>query len=103
MSARNFGVWANLCVFLYIIFQADLHAMNTTVWQVLRIIFPSIFSVLFPQKNEPIFHIRLLFQIGRSYVTSKLKDYPQFQAIAVAVRKSGFKVCTQMALCYGTK
>lgn len=25
-------------------------------------------------------------------MTSKLKDYPQFQAIAVAVRKSGFKV-----------
>lgn len=31
-------------------------------------------------------------QVGRTYVTSKLKDYPQFQAIAVAVRKSGFKV-----------
>jgi len=29
-------------------------------------------------------------------VTSKLKDYPQFQAIAVAVRKSGFKVRAHM-------
>ncbi|XP_024364870.1 uncharacterized protein [Physcomitrium patens] len=36
--------------------------------------------------------------IGRSYVTSKLKDYPQFQAIAVAVRKSGFKIVLLLRL-----
>jgi uncharacterized membrane protein YdjX (TVP38/TMEM64 family) len=30
--------------------------------------------------------------IGRSYVISKLKDYPQFQTIDLAVHKSGFKV-----------
>ncbi|XP_052190218.1 uncharacterized protein LOC127799952 [Diospyros lotus] len=30
--------------------------------------------------------------IGRSYVTSKLKDYPQFQAVAIAIRRSGFKI-----------
>lgn len=31
-------------------------------------------------------------QIGRSFVISKLKDYPQFNAVAIAIRKSGFKV-----------
>lgn len=36
--------------------------------------------------------------IGRTYVTSKLKDYPQFQAIAVAVRKSGFKIVLLLRL-----
>ncbi|KAL2630660.1 hypothetical protein R1flu_015346 [Riccia fluitans] len=30
--------------------------------------------------------------VGRSYVTSKLKDYPQFQAIAIAIERSGFKI-----------
>lgn len=30
--------------------------------------------------------------IGRSYVLSKLKDYPQFQAVAIAIQKSGFKI-----------
>ncbi|KAL3688610.1 hypothetical protein R1sor_014919 [Riccia sorocarpa] len=30
--------------------------------------------------------------VGRSYVTSKLNDYPQFQAIAIAIERSGFKI-----------
>lgn len=30
--------------------------------------------------------------IGRSYVTAKLKDYPQFQAITIAIERSGFKI-----------
>lgn len=30
--------------------------------------------------------------IGRSYVTSKLQDYPQFRAIAVAIERQGFKI-----------
>lgn len=33
-----------------------------------------------------------LLQIGRSFVISKLKDYPQFRAVALAIRRSGFKV-----------
>ncbi|KAH8947537.1 hypothetical protein BDL97_11G047300 [Sphagnum fallax] len=36
--------------------------------------------------------------VGRSYVTSKLKDYPQFRAIAIAVRKSGFKIVLLLRL-----
>ena len=31
-------------------------------------------------------------QIGRSYVVSKLKNYPKFQAVAIAIQRSGFKV-----------
>jgi len=30
--------------------------------------------------------------IGRSYVASKLNDYPQFQAVSIATRRSGFKI-----------
>ncbi|KAE9594652.1 hypothetical protein Lal_00037458 [Lupinus albus] len=30
--------------------------------------------------------------IGRSYVVSKLKDYPQFRSVAIAIQKSGFKI-----------
>ncbi|XP_068659052.1 uncharacterized protein [Aristolochia californica] len=30
--------------------------------------------------------------IGRSFVVSKLKDYPQFQAVAIAIQRSGFKI-----------
>ncbi|KAL7251887.1 hypothetical protein ACSBR1_013688 [Camellia fascicularis] len=30
--------------------------------------------------------------IGRSFVASKLNDYPQFQAVAIATQKSGFKI-----------
>ena len=33
-----------------------------------------------------------LMQIGRSYVVSKLKNYPKFQAVAIAIQRSGFKV-----------
>ena len=32
-------------------------------------------------------------QIGKSYVLSKLKDYPRFCSVAIAINKSGFKVC----------
>lgn len=30
--------------------------------------------------------------IGRSYVASKLNDFPQFQAVSIATRRSGFKI-----------
>ncbi|EOY05527.1 SNARE associated Golgi protein family isoform 1 [Theobroma cacao] len=30
--------------------------------------------------------------IGRSFVVSKLKDYPQFRSVAIAIRRSGFKI-----------
>ncbi|CAH2042945.1 unnamed protein product [Thlaspi arvense] len=30
--------------------------------------------------------------IGRSYVISKLNNYPKFQAVAIAIQRSGFKV-----------
>ncbi|KAG6488208.1 hypothetical protein ZIOFF_056967 [Zingiber officinale] len=30
--------------------------------------------------------------IGRPYVISKLKNYPKFQAVAIAIQRSGFKV-----------
>lgn len=30
--------------------------------------------------------------IGRSYVASTLNDYPQFQAVSIATRRSGFKI-----------
>ncbi|XP_059625829.1 uncharacterized protein LOC132268923 isoform X2 [Cornus florida] len=30
--------------------------------------------------------------MGRSYVISKLKNYPKFQAVAIAIRRSGFKI-----------
>ncbi|CAH2049679.1 unnamed protein product [Thlaspi arvense] len=36
--------------------------------------------------------------IGRSFVTSKLKDYPQFQAVAIAIRRSGFKIVLLLRL-----
>lgn len=36
--------------------------------------------------------------VGRTYVTSKLKDYPQFQAVGIAVRKSGFKIVLLLRL-----
>lgn len=40
-----------------------------------------------------IFSFGLVYaQIGRSYVISKLKKYPKFQAIAIAIQRSGFKV-----------
>ncbi|XP_068662676.1 uncharacterized protein [Aristolochia californica] len=36
--------------------------------------------------------------IGRSYVISKLKDYPQFQAVAIAIQRSGFKIVVLLRL-----
>ncbi|PSR92686.1 TVP38/TMEM64 family membrane protein like [Actinidia chinensis var. chinensis] len=36
--------------------------------------------------------------IGRSFVTSKLKDYPQFRAIAIAIQRSGFKIVLLLRL-----
>ncbi|GLT81465.1 hypothetical protein SLA2020_528500 [Shorea laevis] len=30
--------------------------------------------------------------IGRSFVVSKLTDYPQFRSVAIAIQKSGFKI-----------
>ncbi|KAF1895430.1 hypothetical protein Lal_00044080 [Lupinus albus] len=31
--------------------------------------------------------------IGRSFVVSKLRDYPQFRSVAIAIQRSGFKAC----------
>lgn len=36
--------------------------------------------------------------IGRSFVISKLKDYPKFQAVAVAIQRSGFKIVLLLRL-----
>lgn len=36
--------------------------------------------------------------IARSFVISKVKDYPQFQAVAIAVQKSGFKIILLLRL-----
>lgn len=36
--------------------------------------------------------------IGKSYVISKLKDYPQFQAVAIAIQRSGFKIVLLLRL-----
>ncbi|KAM0962910.1 uncharacterized protein LOC126607383 [Malus sylvestris] len=36
--------------------------------------------------------------IGRSFVVSRLKDYPQFQAVAIAIRRSGFKIVLLLRL-----
>ncbi|XP_015888309.3 uncharacterized protein LOC107423287 [Ziziphus jujuba] len=36
--------------------------------------------------------------IGRSFVVSKLKDYPQFRSVAIAIRKSGFKIVLLLRL-----
>ncbi|KAK2358067.1 hypothetical protein P8452_77257 [Trifolium repens] len=30
--------------------------------------------------------------IGKSFVVSKLKDYPQFRSVSIAIQKSGFKI-----------
>ncbi|KAI8561411.1 hypothetical protein RHMOL_Rhmol04G0337600 [Rhododendron molle] len=37
-------------------------------------------------------------KIGRSFVTSKLKDYPQFRAVAIAIQRSGFKIVVLLRL-----
>ncbi|XP_047336800.1 TVP38/TMEM64 family membrane protein slr0305-like [Impatiens glandulifera] len=36
--------------------------------------------------------------IGRSYVISKLKNYPKFQAVAFAIQRSGFKIVLLLRL-----
>ncbi|XP_068311774.1 uncharacterized protein [Pyrus communis] len=36
--------------------------------------------------------------IGRSYVTSKLKNYPTFQAVSIAIHRSGFKIVLLLRL-----
>ncbi|XP_059632560.1 uncharacterized protein LOC132275165 [Cornus florida] len=36
--------------------------------------------------------------IGRSFVISKLKNYPQFQAVAIAIQRSGFKIVLLLRL-----
>ncbi|KAF7818301.1 Transmembrane protein [Senna tora] len=36
--------------------------------------------------------------IGRSYVLSKLKNYPKFQAVAIAIENSGFKIVLLLRL-----
>ncbi|CAL9765904.1 unnamed protein product [Musa acuminata subsp. burmannicoides] len=36
--------------------------------------------------------------LGRSYVVSKLNDYPEFQAVAAAIQKSGFKIVLLLRL-----
>ncbi|KAJ8898672.1 hypothetical protein K2173_004706 [Erythroxylum novogranatense] len=36
--------------------------------------------------------------VGRSYVVSKLKNYPKFQSVAIAVQRSGFKIVLLLRL-----
>ncbi|EEF45317.1 TVP38/TMEM64 family membrane protein slr0305 [Ricinus communis] len=36
--------------------------------------------------------------IGRSFVISKLKDYPQFRSVAIAIQRSGFKIVLLLRL-----
>ncbi|MQL73790.1 hypothetical protein Taro_006180, partial [Colocasia esculenta] len=36
--------------------------------------------------------------IGRPYVLSKLRDYPKFQAVAIAIQRSGFKIVLLLRL-----
>ncbi|KAJ6980741.1 hypothetical protein NC653_024174 [Populus alba x Populus x berolinensis] len=36
--------------------------------------------------------------IGRSFVVSKLKDYPKFRSVAIAIQKSGFKIVLLLRL-----
>ncbi|CAA3021237.1 SNARE associated Golgi family [Olea europaea subsp. europaea] len=36
--------------------------------------------------------------IGRSFVISKLRDYPQFRAVTVAIQRSGFKIVLLLRL-----
>lgn len=55
-------------------------------------IYPTWPSLSSYQLLRKLFWLNYLVQIGRSYVISKLKDYPQFQAVAVAIQRSGFKV-----------
>ncbi|XP_010551774.1 PREDICTED: uncharacterized protein LOC104822310 [Tarenaya hassleriana] len=36
--------------------------------------------------------------IGKPFVVSKLKDYPQFQSVSLAIENSGFKICLLLRL-----
>ncbi|KMS98740.1 hypothetical protein BVRB_3g069200 [Beta vulgaris subsp. vulgaris] len=36
--------------------------------------------------------------IGRSYVISRIKDYPKFRAVAIAIQRSGFKIVLLLRL-----
>ncbi|GAB4843461.1 hypothetical protein Ancab_013423 [Ancistrocladus abbreviatus] len=36
--------------------------------------------------------------IGRSYVIAKIKDYPKFRAVAIAIQRSGFKIVLLLRL-----
>ncbi|KAF7837232.1 TVP38/TMEM64 family membrane protein slr0305 family [Senna tora] len=36
--------------------------------------------------------------IGKSFVVSKLKDYPQFRSVAIAIHRSGFKIVVLLRL-----
>ncbi|XP_057805962.1 uncharacterized protein LOC131020928 [Salvia miltiorrhiza] len=36
--------------------------------------------------------------LGRSFVMAKLKDYPQFRAVEIAIRRSGFKIVLLLRL-----
>lgn len=36
--------------------------------------------------------------IGKSYVASKLKDYPKFRSVAIAIKRSGFKIVLLLRL-----
>ncbi|KAK9664837.1 hypothetical protein RND81_14G072300 [Saponaria officinalis] len=36
--------------------------------------------------------------LGRSYVISKIKDYPKFKAVAIAIQRSGFKIVLLLRL-----
>lgn len=63
------------------------------------------FSNLLLCDCEHLFNILTLFilsfiyyQIGRSYVSSKLKNYPKFEAISIAIERSGFKVTITLHL-----
>ncbi|KAL2900598.1 hypothetical protein RDABS01_025680, partial [Bienertia sinuspersici] len=40
--------------------------------------------------------------VGKSYVMSKLKNYPKFQAVTIAIQKSGFKPITFAFVYVGT-
>uniref|UniRef100_A0A0D2ZWY9 VTT domain-containing protein n=1 Tax=Brassica oleracea var. oleracea TaxID=109376 RepID=A0A0D2ZWY9_BRAOL len=40
--------------------------------------------------------------IGKPFVVAKLKDYPQFQSVALAIEKSGFKPITLALVYVGT-
>ncbi|XP_065872258.1 uncharacterized protein [Euphorbia lathyris] len=40
----------------------------------------------------------LIRTIGRPFIVSKLKDYPQFRSVAIVIQKSGFKIVLLLQL-----